>query len=159
MSVVDSKFADLDTYQNLCTIKVVGVGGAGNNAVDHMLEVGISGVEFWVANTDVQMLSKSKSNNRIILGETITKGLGAGANPTVGREAALESEEKIKEALNKICECNFDINPKILKGKNEGCKFCEFKECCFVTHDDYFYLDDHKEDEEIYETAGDSYGN
>ena len=99
MSVVDSKFADLDTYQNLCTIKVVGVGGAGNNAVDHMLEVGISGVEFWVANTDVQMLSKSKSNNRIILGETITKGLGAGANPTVGREAALESEEKIKEAL------------------------------------------------------------
>lgn len=96
---VDSKFADLDTYQNLCAIKVVGVGGAGNNAVDHMLEVGISGVEFWVANTDVQMLSKSKSNNRIILGETITKGLGAGANPTVGREAALESEEKIKEAL------------------------------------------------------------
>jgi len=95
----ESKFADLDTYQNLCTIKVIGVGGGGNNAVDHMIEAGISGVEFWVANTDVQMLSKSKSNNRIILGETITKGLGAGANPSVGREAALESEEKIKEAL------------------------------------------------------------
>ena len=97
---VESKFADLETYQNLCTIKVVGIGGAGNNAVDHMLEVGISGVEFWVANTDVQMLSKSKSNNRIILGETITKGLGAGANPSVGKEAALESEEKIREALD-----------------------------------------------------------
>ena len=49
-------------------------------------------------------------------------------------------EEKIKDALYKICECDFDINPKILKGKNEGCKFCEFKECCFVTHDDYCYF-------------------
>ena len=96
----ESRFANLETYQNLCTIKVVGVGGAGNNAVDHMLEVGIPGVEFWVANTDVQMLSKSKSNNRIILGETITKGLGAGANPTIGKEAALESEDKIREALD-----------------------------------------------------------
>lgn len=96
---IEGKFGDLDTYQNLCTIKVVGVGGAGNNAVDHMLEVGIPSVEFWVANTDVQMLSKSKATNRIILGENITKGLGAGANPTVGKEAALESEEKIREAL------------------------------------------------------------
>lgn len=95
----ESKFADLETYQNLCTIKVVGVGGGGNNAVDHMIEAGITGVEFWVANTDVQMLSKSKANNRIILGETITKGLGAGANPTVGKEAAIESEDKIREAL------------------------------------------------------------
>ena len=95
----ESKFADLETYQNLCTIKVVGVGGGGNNAVDHMIEAGINGVEFWVANTDVQMLSKSKANNRIILGETITKGLGAGANPTVGKEAAIESEDKIREAL------------------------------------------------------------
>ena len=96
---IEGKFADLETYQNLCTIKVVGVGGAGNNAVDHMLEVGIPGVEFWVANTDVQMLSKSKATNRIILGETTTKGLGAGANPAVGREAALESEKTIREAL------------------------------------------------------------
>ncbi len=97
---IEDKFADLDTYQSLCTIKVVGVGGAGNNAVDHMVEVGIPGVEFWVANTDVQMLSKSKATNRIILGETITKGLGAGANPSVGKEAALESEDKIREALD-----------------------------------------------------------
>ena len=96
---IEGKFADLDTYQNLCTIKVVGVGGAGNNAVDHMLEVGIPGVEFWVANTDVQMLSKSKATNRIILGENITKGLGAGANPAIGKEAAIESEDKIREAL------------------------------------------------------------
>ena len=96
----ENKFADLESYHNICSIKVIGVGGGGNNAVDHMIETGISGVEFWVANTDVQMLSKSKANNRIILGETITKGLGAGANPTVGREAALESEDKIKEALD-----------------------------------------------------------
>ena len=71
----ENKFADLETYQNLCSIKVIGVGGGGNNAVDHMLETGIPGVEFWVANTDVQMLSKSRATNRIILGETITKGL------------------------------------------------------------------------------------
>lgn len=99
----ENKF-DLNTsidsgYQSLCSIKVIGVGGAGNNAVNHMIELGIKNVEFWVANTDVQMLSKSKAVNRIILGETITKGLGAGANPSVGREAAVESSEKIREAL------------------------------------------------------------
>lgn len=87
-------------YQGLCSIKVIGVGGAGNNAVDHMIEVGIRGVEFWVANTDVQMLSKSRAMNRIILGETITKGLGAGSNPSVGREAAVESSDKIREAVD-----------------------------------------------------------
>ena len=88
-----------DDYQSLCSIKVIGVGGAGNNAVDHMIEIGIKNVEFWVANTDVQMLSKSRAVNRIILGETITKGLGAGSNPSVGREAAVESSEKIREAV------------------------------------------------------------
>ena len=95
----ENNFIDLNNYQNICSIKVIGVGGAGNNAVDHMVEVGIPGVEFWVANTDVQTLSKSKSMNRITLGETITKGLGAGANPAVGKEAAYESEEKIRDAL------------------------------------------------------------
>lgn len=98
--VFDEKFTDLDNYQGLCTIKVIGVGGAGNNAVNHMIINGIQGVEFWVVNTDVQMLSKSKCNNRIILGETITKGLGAGANPEIGKQSALESEEKIREALD-----------------------------------------------------------
>jgi len=96
---VEGKFADLDTYQNICTIKVVGVGGGGNNAVNHMVEIGVPGVEFWVANTDVQVLSRSKATNRIIIGEDITKGLGAGANPEIGKEAALESEDKIREAL------------------------------------------------------------
>ena len=96
----ENKFVVNDNdFQNLCSIKVIGVGGAGNNAVDHMIEVGIKGVEFWVANTDVQMLSKSKAVNRIILGETITKGLGAGSNPSVGREAAVESSDKIREAI------------------------------------------------------------
>ncbi len=83
----------------LCTIKVIGVGGGGNNAVNHMLEEEIEGVEFWVANTDIQTLYKSKCQNRIILGHSITKGLGAGSNPEIGRESAIESEEEIKAAL------------------------------------------------------------
>lgn len=90
---------EMSNNVTLCTIKVIGVGGAGNNAVDHMIDVGVNGVEFWVANTDMQMLSKSSAKNRIILGENITKGLGAGADPEVGKQAALESEQDIKDAL------------------------------------------------------------
>lgn len=97
--IFDGNSDSLESYQGLCSIKVIGAGGAGNNAVNHMIINGIDGVEFWVANTDVQILSASSCNNRIILGETITKGLGAGADPKVGREAALESEAKIREAL------------------------------------------------------------
>lgn len=80
-------------------IKVMGVGGCGGNAVEHMLSAGIDGVDFIVANTDAQALKRSGSRNVMQLGAAITKGLGAGANPEVGRQAALEDREKIKESI------------------------------------------------------------
>ena len=80
----------------LAKIKVIGVGGGGNNAVNRMIEYGIQGVEFIVANTDLQVLNSSKAKIKIQLGNT---GLGAGADPEVGREAAVESKEAITEVL------------------------------------------------------------
>lgn len=83
----------------IAKIKVVGVGGAGNNAVNRMIESGVKGVEFIAVNTDLQVLNSSKAATKLQIGEKITNGLGAGADPTTGREAALESKEAIKEAL------------------------------------------------------------
>jgi len=80
-------------------IKVVGVGGGGSNAVNRMIAAGLSGVDFLVANTDVQALKQSKAPVKIQIGAKLTKGLGAGANPDIGREAALEDTDKIIEAL------------------------------------------------------------
>ena len=80
-------------------IKVIGVGGSGGNAVNTMMASGVTGVDFIVANTDAQALRMSKASVKIQLGAQLTKGLGAGANPTVGREAALEDKEKLTEAL------------------------------------------------------------
>lgn len=84
---------------NGARIKVIGVGGGGSNAVNRMIEVGIEGIEFLVANTDVQALKRSRAPVKIQLGSKLTKGLGAGANPDVGRDAALEDTEKIIEVL------------------------------------------------------------
>ncbi len=80
-------------------IKVIGLGGAGNNAVNRMIESGLSGVEFIAANTDAQVLSKSLADIRIQLGDKLTRGLGAGANPEIGEKAALESQDLIAEHL------------------------------------------------------------
>lgn len=80
-------------------IKVIGVGGGGSNAVNRMIEAGIKGVEFIVANTDVQALSNSKAPIKIQLGSKLTRGLGAGADPNIGRNAALEDHEKILDVL------------------------------------------------------------
>jgi cell division protein FtsZ len=80
-------------------IKVVGVGGGGCNAVEHMLAQRIEGVDFWIANTDAQALAKSSAEFRIQLGTQLTKGLGAGANPEVGKRAAQEDRARIQEAL------------------------------------------------------------
>ncbi|WP_348735338.1 cell division protein FtsZ [Spiroplasma endosymbiont of Ammophila pubescens] len=90
---------NFDNYEQVASIKVIGIGGAGNNAVNRMIEAGVQGVEFIVANTDAQIISVSKSKNKIILGKETSKGLGAGANPDVGRQAAIESTEEIKDAL------------------------------------------------------------
>jgi cell division protein FtsZ len=80
-------------------IKVIGVGGGGGNAVNRMIEAGVKGVEFIVANTDVQALNASKAQRKIQLGSKLTRGLGAGSNPSIGREAALEDHEKILDVL------------------------------------------------------------
>jgi cell division protein FtsZ len=80
-------------------IKVVGIGGAGGNAINHMVEVGLNGAEFIAINTDLQTLRNSKAPVRLQIGSNLTKGLGAGANPDVGRQAAIEDAEKIMELL------------------------------------------------------------
>lgn len=83
----------------LAKIKVIGVGGGGNNAVNRMIESGVQGVDFIVANTDLQVLNNSKAEMKIQIGEKLTNGLGAGASPQVGKEAALESKDEIQKAL------------------------------------------------------------
>ena len=89
---------DLERDQ-IAKIKVIGVGGGGCNAVNRMIESGVGGVDFIVANTDLQVLNASNAETKLQIGKNITEGLGAGANPEVGREAALESKKEIEEAL------------------------------------------------------------
>jgi cell division protein FtsZ len=84
---------------NVARLKVLGVGGAGGNAVNHMIQARLQGVEFLVANTDLQALEQSKAAHKLQLGAKLTKGLGSGANPEVGRRAALEDTEKLVGAL------------------------------------------------------------
>jgi cell division protein FtsZ len=84
---------------NVAQIKVIGVGGGGCNAVNRMIEIGISGVEFWAINTDAQALSHAGAVNRLQLGQKLTRGLGAGGNPAIGQKAAEESRDEIAHAL------------------------------------------------------------
>jgi len=91
---------EFDTsVDQLATIKVIGVGGGGNNAVNRMIEHGVQGVEFIAVNTDAQALNLSKAETKMQIGAKLTRGLGAGANPEVGKKAAEESKEQIQEAL------------------------------------------------------------
>jgi len=89
---------DLDMDQ-MAHIKVIGVGGGGSNAVDRMIDTGVRGVEFITVNTDIQALNRSKSDHKLQIGEKLTRGLGAGANPEIGKKAAEESREMILNAL------------------------------------------------------------
>jgi len=89
---------DVDTQD--AVIKVIGVGGCGGNAVDHMITSGLNGVEFIAINTDAQALKRNQARLQLQLGTGVTKGLGAGANPEVGREAALEDRERIAELID-----------------------------------------------------------
>lgn len=84
---------------NPTNIKVIGVGGGGGNAVNRMIQSGLSGVEFWLMNTDLQVLYNGKTNNRIQLGSSSTQGLGAGGDPSVGEKAAEEAQQEITQAL------------------------------------------------------------
>jgi len=89
---------DIDLEQ-FAQIKVIGVGGGGNNAVNRMITAGLRGVEFYSINTDKQALFLSKSNTKIQIGDKLTKGLGAGANPEIGEKAANESKDEIAQAI------------------------------------------------------------
>ena len=93
-------FEIMDTLTQDAVIKVIGVGGCGGNAVDHMIECGVEGVEFISINTDAQALQRNKAKVQLQLGNGVTRGLGAGANPEVGREAALEDRERIAELID-----------------------------------------------------------
>jgi cell division protein FtsZ len=95
-----SKFELIDTNPQNAVIKVVGIGGGGGNAVEHMMAASIEGVEFICANTDAQALKNSSAHTIIQLGDSITRGLGAGANPEIGRRSAEEDRERIKAALS-----------------------------------------------------------
>ena len=92
-------FELMDSVAQDAVIKVVGVGGGGGNAVTHMMSTGIEGVDFICANTDAQALTKISGATSLQIGTNITKGLGAGANPDVGRQAALEDRERIQEII------------------------------------------------------------
>ncbi|MGB9813149.1 MAG: cell division protein FtsZ [Thermovenabulum sp.] len=89
---------DVPLHQ-FANIKVIGIGGGGNNAVNRMIDAGLKGVEFIAINTDAQALYLSKADKKIQIGEKLTKGLGAGANPDIGRKAAEESKAEIEEAI------------------------------------------------------------
>ncbi|WP_143286906.1 cell division protein FtsZ [Caenibacillus caldisaponilyticus] len=90
---------DYMEMEQLANIKVIGVGGGGSNAVNRMIESGVQGVEFICANTDAQALKLSKAQIKLQIGEKLTRGLGAGANPEIGKKAAEESREQIEEVL------------------------------------------------------------
>ncbi len=93
-------FEFIDTDNQAAIIKVIGVGGGGGNAVQHMLSGNIEGVEFICANTDAQALNNSDAKTLLQLGRSITKGLGAGADPEIGRQAALEDRDRIMDVLD-----------------------------------------------------------
>ncbi|MDP3430996.1 MAG: cell division protein FtsZ, partial [Desulfomicrobium sp.] len=91
-------FLEIEREDN-ALIKVIGVGGGGGNAVNNMIKAAMQGVTFIAANTDMQALKHSKAEYKIQLGDKLTKGLGAGANPDMGRDAALESQSQIRDIL------------------------------------------------------------
>ncbi|MDA1107541.1 MAG: cell division protein FtsZ [Proteobacteria bacterium] len=92
-------FELIDTFTQNAVIKVIGVGGGGGNAVEHMVQANIEGVDFICANTDAQALKNTSARTVLQLGGTITKGLGAGANPDIGRQSAMEDRDRIIEIL------------------------------------------------------------
>ena len=107
-NIVSDLFANKDSQStssnsgiNPTKIKVVGVGGGGGNAVNRMIKSGLSGVEFWLMNTDLQVLVNGQTKNRIQLGATSTQGLGAGGDPSVGEKAAEEGSGGVSWAYTK----------------------------------------------------------
>lgn len=91
---------NFDAFESYAKIVVIGVGGAGNNAVNRMIDEKIQNIDFWVCNTDAQALGTSKAEHKLVLGPRFTRGLGAGGNPEVGRKAAEDSLDDIKEIVS-----------------------------------------------------------
>ena len=113
-------FELMDSHTKDPIIKVIGVGGGGGNAVQHMVAAGIEGVEYMCVNTDVQALKKMDVRTTMQIGASITKGLGAGADPGIGRQAALEDRERIQEAIegaNMLCRNMCFIGEPCLGGQ------------------------------------------
>ena len=98
-------FELMEDHNEEAVIKVIGVGGGGGNAVEHMVSQTIEGVEFITANTDSQALRNSSANVTLQLGADVTKGLGAGANPEIGRQSAEEDRETIRQTLEGADRC------------------------------------------------------
>ena len=94
-----SEWGIVEDIREKAVIKVIGVGGGGGNAVQHMVNSKIEGAEFICLNTDKQALEKMKATSKIVLGKEVTGGLGAGTDPMKGREAALEDKDRIKEII------------------------------------------------------------
>jgi len=94
------EIAVVKLHDGQARIKVVGVGGGGSNAVDRMIDAGLGGVEFIVCNTDMQALARSSAERKVQLGEDVTRGLGAGGNPEIGRQSAEESRQELKNILD-----------------------------------------------------------
>ena len=92
-------FELMDSYSENAVIKVIGIGGGGGNAVQHMVKSGVDGVDFICINTDSQALKGTSAKTSLQIGCNITKGLGAGANPNIGREAAIEDRERLQEVI------------------------------------------------------------
>ena len=93
-------FEIIDQNPQEAVIKVIGVGGCGGNAVEHMIGQGLEGVEFIAANTDAQALKRSTARIQLQLGSSLTRGLGAGARPEIGRDAAMEDKDRIAEMID-----------------------------------------------------------
>ena len=100
--------------ETFARIKVIGVGGSGANAINHMIDSKITGVEFIAVNTDTQDLHHSKATKKIHIGKNLTKGLGSGMNPEIGRASAQETKAEIQEMLSKVC-LNFKISKDFYK--------------------------------------------
>ncbi|MBR8829942.1 MAG: Cell division protein FtsZ [Chroococcopsis gigantea SAG 12.99] len=99
MKPKDSSYHNTIVPSNVARIKVIGVGGGGCNAVNRMIANGVAGIEFWTINTDAQALAHSSASQRLQIGQKLTRGLGAGGNPSIGQKAAEESRDEIAQAL------------------------------------------------------------
>ena len=106
------KFATIDRSESLSAkLRVIGVGGGGCNAVESMINKGVEGVEYIAINTDAQVLAKSSANHRVQIGTTLTKGLGAGADPNVGRKALEEDRERLLQETLTLSPANWMDSP------------------------------------------------